>query len=184
MFSSVETNCLNIREYSNIAEPNEYFPCSNTSSRRQRLFQFSVIFIETLHRCTLPRARWPPNRNQRNDSNRPTQPGSSYRLPVLLKAALFLLFWLIKEKKWRPIKIYGIQVKTISGGLFENATASPGFCCKLRLQTLVSLEVEFSFFFTMQAWWFQGQAKHFNRKKRWKLERTYRPGAVARSNWE
>ena len=63
-----------------------------SNSGWQRLSHFSAISTETLHCRTLPRARWPPDGDRRNDSNRPTQPGSSYHLPVLLKAALFLLF--------------------------------------------------------------------------------------------
>ena len=118
-----------------------------SNSSRQRSFHFPAICAETLHRRTLPRARWAPDRDRRNDSNRPTHSGSSYRLPVLLKATLFLLFWLIKKKK---------RNDDASISIFENATASPGFCCKLRLPTLVSLEVEFFLSFTMQAGWFQG----------------------------
>ena len=61
-------------------------------------FIFSAICTETLQRRTLLLARWPPDRHRRNDSNRPTNLGCSYRLPLLLKAALFLLFWLIKKR--------------------------------------------------------------------------------------
>ena len=140
---------MNIREYLNIAEPNEYFSDVRIVGG-SAYFIFQRRFVsKNLHRCTLPRSRRPPYCDRRNDSNRPTQPGSSYRWPVLLKAALFLLFRLMKEKARRPIKIYGIHVKPICGALFENATVSisPGFCCKLQLRTLVSLEVEFSLFY-------------------------------------
>ena len=38
-----------------------------SNSRWQRLSHFSAISTETLHSRTLPRARWPPDRDRRND---------------------------------------------------------------------------------------------------------------------
>ena len=83
---------------------------SNHSGSALFIFSGSYRNFATSHTAPRPRARWPLDRDRRNDSNRPTQPGGLYRLPVILKAVLFLLFWLMKENERRPIKIDGTQV--------------------------------------------------------------------------
>ena len=90
------------------------------------------------------RARWPLDRGRQNASNRPTQPGGSYRLPVVLNAALFLLFLTDQRKRATTYPDRWHSGDSASGALFENATASPGFCCNLRLQTC--LKLNFAFF--------------------------------------
>ena len=140
--SRVETNCPNIRAKSNIAQPKECFRGSNSRRRRFNFSFFSDLLRNTARSHTAPRPfAMPPDRDRRNDSIA-TQPGGSYRLPVVLKAVLFLLSWLIKEKERRPIKIDGIfsfdDLWSFSGGrhcivwfLLQTPTANFGVAWSL-----------------------------------------------------
>ena len=50
----VETNCSNIREYSNIAEPNEYLRGSNSRQQRSFHFQWFIQKLCTVAHCPAP----------------------------------------------------------------------------------------------------------------------------------
>ena len=152
-----------------------------SNSRWQRLFHFSAISTETLHSRTLPHARWPPDRDRRNGSNQPTQPGSSYHLPVLLKAALFLLFDWSKKRSDDPY-----ASRSMAFRLRRYLELFP----RTPLHRLVSVANSTTNFGITWSWIFpvlhcnSGDSKDKQstsiEKKRWKVEWTYRPGAVHR----
>ena len=118
-----------------------------SNSRWQRFSHFSAISTETLHSRTLPRARWPPDHLTRSRSTKWLEStNTTWQLISLAcpSESSAVSTFLTYQRKGATTH----QDLWMSGALSENATASPGFCCKLRLQTSVSLEVEFSLFYT------------------------------------
>ena len=133
-----------------------------------------MICTEALHSRTLPHARWPPDRDRRIDSNRPTQPSSlAARIACLSfwKQRCFYFFdWSkIRSEADSPSRSLAFRWRR-SLELFSrtplhrlasvaNSDCELWYCLKLNFPFFFLLFP----FFTMQAWCFQGWAKHFDR---------------------